>query len=160
MTAFDVFDRAATGTRPEWIAAIVLLPVVGFAIARRWGPSAVRGAQLGLLVVAGETLVALILGVPVDGPALLLALLPLLGAATSRTRPSLGGAISSWILAFVVASPVILASHLGAGALAVAWLAAVLVASLARGIAEPLVIRLQDVAAAWRAAPWPRRNKR
>ncbi|HEX2022584.1 MAG TPA: hypothetical protein VHH36_07710 [Candidatus Thermoplasmatota archaeon] len=152
MIPFDLLEGAVQGTRVEWIVLGALLPLAGWTAARSWGPAGALAGQRALLLIALDLAYALLLAWPVHAGALLVATLPVAGAAASRAPASLRGSPLAWLGALALAAPAVAANHLPPAALAVAWFLALFGAATLRGAVEPALPALKAWAAGWRAA--------
>jgi hypothetical protein len=150
MMPFDLLSNAVTGTRIEWIVLASLLPFVGRAVAQSWGAPGVIGAQRALLLVTLDLAYSLLMAWPVHAGALLVAALPILGAALSRTRPTLMADWRGWLAAAAFTLPALLANHLSASELAVAWLILLPSVAMAWAFANSITPALREWAAPWR----------
>lgn len=138
MTPFELLEGAVKATQMQWWLLVLLLPIVGRAVASSWGPGGVLAAQRALLILFVDFLFGLVVALPTHAWPFLLASLPVMGAALfQRERPRPEGKPLAWIGALAFSIPAITLNHMGPYDWAVAWFLGILGFAMFRGIVDP-----------------------
>ncbi len=138
----DLLHDAVAGTTAEWVALVILLPLAGAGAAWSWGPGAAVAARRALVVVLADIAVSLALAWPTNAGPLLVASLPVAGAALPPA--GIGRRPIAWLASIPIALPALVVNHAGPHAFAPLWFLGVFGIAALRGLVEPAAARARN----------------